>query len=89
MMGGGVMGGFGGGLGILGGLLNLISTLGLLGGLVFLGVWLFRRYGDASGARQGVSPGQTESPLEILKRRYARGEIDRDEFEQVRETLSS
>jgi putative membrane protein len=84
-----MMGGFGGGLGILGGLLSLILTVGLLGGLVFLGVWLFRRFGDTPGASQGTLPRQDGSPLEILKRRYARGEIDRDQFEQVRETLLS
>jgi putative membrane protein len=84
-----MMGGFGGGLGILGGLLNLILTVGLLGGLLLLGVWLFRRFGDAPGAGQGPSTRQDESPLEVLKRRYARGEIDRDEFEQARETLLS
>jgi putative membrane protein len=89
MIGGGMMGGFGGGLGILGGLLSLILTVGLLGGLVFLGVWLFHRYGGAPGARQGTSPRRDESPLEILKRRYAGGEIDRNEFEQMRETLLS
>jgi uncharacterized membrane protein len=29
-----------------------------------------------------------ESPLEILQRRYARGEIDRAEFEEKRKDLS-
>ena len=38
--------------------------------------------GDSTG-------GNREEPLEILGRRYARGEISRDEFERMRQDLSS
>jgi len=31
----------------------------------------------------------TETPLEILKKRYARGEIDKEEFEQKKRDLES
>jgi putative membrane protein len=30
-----------------------------------------------------------ESPLEVLKKRYARGEIDKEEFEQKKKDLTS
>ena len=40
--------------------------------------------------RQGAQPaGRGESPVEILKRRYASGEIDREEFERMKELLST
>lgn len=49
-------------------------------------VWVIRVVWDRS-ARQG-SGRQEASPLEILQRRYARGEIDRAEFEEKRKDLS-
>jgi putative membrane protein len=36
--------------------------------------------GDTSGGAQG-SPGRIDSPEDILKRRYAAGEIDREDYE--------
>jgi putative membrane protein len=39
-------------------------------------------------ARQGRAEGHEHSALEILKRRYARGEIEKDEFEAKRKDLT-
>ena len=59
----------------------------LIMGLLWIGaIWLVVR-----GLRQ-LAPtsnqGGGEDALETLKRRYARGEISYDEFEQAREILS-
>lgn len=54
----------------------------LLALLVVLVVRLVGHHGPHEVSRR------TETPLEILKRRYARGEIDRAEFEQRRRDLT-
>lgn len=51
--------------------------------VIFLIKWLAER-GKSEGE---VSPRQ-ESPLDILKKRYARGEIDKEEFEQKKRDLT-
>lgn len=50
-------------------------------------VWIVRAVWDRAGARQAPGP-RSETPLEVLQRRYARGEIDRTEFEEKRRDLS-
>lgn len=52
----------------------------VLAGIIALMRWLFFKGG--LGAAQ--SP---ESALEILKKRYAKGEIDKDEFEEKKKVL--
>jgi len=39
--------------------------------------------------RQNEQTGTLDKPVEILKRRYARGEISREEFEQMKKDLES
>lgn len=63
-----------------GGILMLLFLAAIIGGIALLVISL---------ARRGPQPAdRRESPLEILKRRYASGEIDRDEFERMKELLS-
>lgn len=72
---------FGGGM-LLGWLLPLIL-------LVLAGMWLFNN--SASNRRDGTNlfnNQRTEkTPDEILKERYARGEISHEEYEEMRQTL--
>ena len=61
----------------------LLGSLFLLA-LVVVGVWLAVRAFRGDG---GTSASGDSSALGILEDRYARGEIDRDEFQERRRTL--
>jgi putative membrane protein len=56
--------------------------------LIGLGVliYLFVINKDRLGFRDGLT---RETPLEILKKRYARGEITREQFEKMKEDLKA
>ncbi|MCJ7624714.1 MAG: SHOCT domain-containing protein [Anaerolineaceae bacterium] len=88
MMGGGMIGGNGfGTFGLIGMLLNLIITVGVIVGIVWLVIWLVRRAGSNGQATIGtVSTAQ--SPREILQTRYARGEITREQYQEILAELS-
>jgi len=61
-----------------------------VGGLAMLAFWGALIVGVVLLARGlgGVGPGRgRHSPTEILKRRYAKGEIRREEYEQMRKDL--
>ena len=80
MMGPGMMGGWGGVVSPWPGMLVSFFWLLILAGIGLVAVWGFRRMssGEAGSIRQ---------PLDILKERYARGEVTREQFEQVRKDL--
>ncbi|HZJ49641.1 MAG TPA: SHOCT domain-containing protein [Actinomycetota bacterium] len=50
-------------------------------GIALLVVWSVRQFGGGSGG------GSERRALEILEERFARGEIDRDEFEERKRVL--
>lgn len=57
---------------------------------------LYFVFGRGGGGTPWQPPGthqatgrDTESPLDILKRRYAKGEITKDEYEQIKQDLQS
>ena len=52
-------------------------------GLIALIVWIIRKL-----SAQGSAVARHD-PLDIAKDRYARGEISREEFEQIKKDLSS
>ena len=77
----GEWGGWGMGWSLFGVLHMLLWWILIILGIVVLVKWLF------SGTA-GSAQGKENRALEILKERYARGEIDKDEFEQKRRDLS-
>lgn len=76
---GGMMNGWGG-FGIIGWLTMIIFWI-----LIILGVVALIRY--LGGTRQN-STDKDKTPLDILKERYARGEIDKKEFEEKKKDLA-
>ncbi len=69
-----------------GGWLWMLVPLLFWSGLLALGVWaLLRIFPDRRGGGGSASP--EESAEEILRRRFARGEIDAEEYERSLEVL--
>lgn len=96
MMGG--MGGMDFGFGLTGLLTMLLFWVVIIG----VAIWLLARLfpsgpaGMNSQANSGGSahdngnrPDSAESAVEIVRQRYARGEISRDEYEQLRQDLGA
>ncbi len=81
MMGG--FEGFGGGMGFGG-----IGML-LFWGLLIAGVVLLVRWFGAGPSSSALPPVRGKSAVDILAERYAKGEIDKEEFEQKRRDLGA
>jgi putative membrane protein len=60
-----------------------IFWLAVIVGIFFLIRWLVRSGGP------GAQPPPRESAMDVLKKRYASGEISREEFEQKKKDLLS
>jgi putative membrane protein len=89
---GGMMGNFGGMMGNVGGfgfnpvgaILSLVLWALIIAGVVLLVVWLVRSLAGASPTSPTVTG---QSPLDILKTRYAKGEITKEQFEEMKRDL--
>ena len=73
----------GNGAGMMSGmwLISSLFWILIIAGVVLLVRWLIERNGQRKTSL-------AESPLDILKKRYAKGEIDREAFEQMKQVLS-
>jgi len=79
-MGPGMMGGWG--MGWFGGIFMIVFWVLVIMGLAFLIKWLIQ-------TTKGASPEQGSSgALDILKERYVRGEIAKEEFEQMKKDIA-
>ncbi len=59
-----------------------IFSLLVVAGFILLMIWGFRQF------KGGGKGDDFETPLDILKKRYARGEITREQFEEMKRDLS-
>ncbi|MFV1859221.1 MAG: SHOCT domain-containing protein [Anaerolineales bacterium] len=78
----GMMGGGHGAFGGVGLILNLVITIGVIILVVVLIIWAVRRLSaDGSGSSLAKPSGAT--PKEVLQLRYSRGEITRDQYQEI------
>jgi putative membrane protein len=82
MWGNGCWQGWGAGMGIGGMFMMLVFWALIIGGIILLFAWLVR-------CKKREFPGSGETPLDILKKRYARGEVSKDEFDRMKKDLES
>jgi putative membrane protein len=69
---------------MMGGGLGMILFVGLIILLIVLAV---RRVGGFASRSDSSTP-RERAPLEILQERFARGDIDKEEYEERRKTLT-
>lgn len=66
-----------------GGIWMMFPTLIFFIVLILVPLFLWQR-----GCPFKTSKEESKTPLEILKKRYAKGEISKDEFEQIKKDIS-
>ncbi|MCG2720878.1 MAG: SHOCT domain-containing protein [Thermodesulfovibrionales bacterium] len=80
-MGPGMMN-WGYGMGWFMGIVNIIFWVAVIVGVIYLIKWL-----AASSRQGGDQPKAEDSAMEILRKRYAAGEISKEEFEEKKRYL--
>ncbi|MGH3090230.1 MAG: SHOCT domain-containing protein [Rubrobacteraceae bacterium] len=70
-----------------GGWLWMLLPLLFWGGLIAFAVWAFMRIFPNRGGSDRVSGHREDGAEEILQKRFARGEIDAEEYERSLEVL--
>jgi putative membrane protein len=66
----------------------IISSL-IWFGLIAVAVWAFARWANRTSQSNTLSTTPAPSATEILRQRFARGEIDSDTFERMRRELDA
>lgn len=71
------------GMGFGGGFFMILFWVLVIFGIIALMKWI----SGTPGSNVGINTPRGKTALEILQERYAKGEIERDEFEQKRQDL--
>ena len=78
---GGMMGGHGFGFFTM--FIGLIFMLAFIGGIVLLIIWIVKQF----STDRSSTPTVRSNALEILKERFAKGEISKEEFSDMKKEL--
>lgn len=79
MMGGGILAGF---------VLLIVFVLVVIG-IVLAVIWVIRQNAGSSMNRTSFTPNKShDDALDILKRRYASGEITKEQYEEMKKDIS-
>jgi len=80
----GLMGGFR----IIGWLISCVVGLLVIGGIVWFIVWIVGRSSKTPATSATTTAPAGESPLDILKMRYAKGEITKEQYAAMKQDLA-
>ena len=80
----GMMNGFG-----FGGIIPMVLTILFWIALIALAVWLISSLVSRASSQPHSNLPVAESALDILKKRYARGEITKEQFDEMRRDLNA
>lgn len=69
-------------------LIRCVVSLLVIGGIVLLVLWLVRRSSKTPATYATTAAPAGESPLDILKMRYAKGEITKEQFDAMKQDLA-
>ena len=72
-----------GGSGLIGGVLALLFGVALIGGLAVLAFYVVRALANGRAAQPAATAVAPGSPEEVARLRYARGEISREQYQQM------
>ena len=75
---------FGSSFGIIGMLFNLFFTFLVFGGFILLIYWIVKQFTPVGP----VTPPSSSNALEILKERFAKGEITEREYKNIKKEIS-
>lgn len=74
-------------MGWIGMIISMVIWLIVVGGIIWLVVWAIRR-ASQGGFTSTMTPPAGQSPKDIAQMRYARGEITREQYQQILEDLN-